>query len=88
MIAGARFKLVPLNVFVAVILTAGCGHVDPAAPTVTPAAAPPPNATGQVVSLASPSNGISNVVISSTGAIGTRTDASGFFTLSAATSTY
>jgi len=86
--AGARFKLSSLNVLLTVILAASCGHVEPAAPSDTPVATPPPNATGQVVSLASPSNGISNVVISSTGAIGTRTDASGFFSLSPATSTY
>lgn len=88
MFAGARFKRFPLHVFAAVILTASCGHVDPAAPSDRPAATPPSNATGQVVSLASPSNGISNVVISATGAMGTRTDASGFFTLSPATSIY
>jgi hypothetical protein len=88
MITGTPFKVFPLNLFVAVILMASCGHVDPAAPSDTPAATPPPNATGQVVSVASPSSGISNVVISSTGAIGTRTDASGFFTLSPAASTY
>jgi hypothetical protein len=74
--------------FVVVMMTASCGHVDPAAPSDTPAATPPPNATGQVVSLASPSNGISNVVISGGAAIGTRTDARGFFTLSPASSTY
>jgi hypothetical protein len=87
-IVGARLKLFPFILFVVLLTTATCGHVDPAAPSETPAVTPPPNATGQVVSLASPSNGISNVAISSGGAIGTRTDARGFFTLSAATSTY
>jgi hypothetical protein len=81
-------KRFPFILFVVLLATATCGHVDPAAPSETPARTPPPNATGQVVSLASPSNGIANVVISGAAPIGTRTDARGFFTLSAATSTY
>ena len=76
------------------IVAASCGRVDPTSPSTASAAAPSvasatdPNATGQVVGIGSPSNGISNVVISGAGVLSARTDARGFFTLNAHTSTY
>src|SRR5258706_845354 len=68
---------------------AACGHVNPTSPNDTSwVVAGPPDATGQVVAIGSIANGISNVVISGVGALGARTDARGFFTLTASTSTY
>ena len=75
-------------------IAASCGRVAPTSPSATsqpnPNASSPadPNATGQVVGIASLSNGISNVVISGGGVLNARTDARGFFTLNASTSTY
>jgi hypothetical protein len=85
-----RLKSAPLILFVvAASVMVSCGHVNPTSPNDTPSAsAVPPDATGQVVDIASVTNGISDVVISGVGAFRTRTDARGFFTLTANTSTY
>ena len=77
----------------AVMITASCGRMDPTSPSTASTTDPgvpatDPNATGQVVGIGSPSNGISNVVISGAGVLSARTDARGFFTLNAGTSTY
>jgi hypothetical protein len=76
-------------VIVAALLTASCGRVSPATPS-DPASPPiaPADATGQVVSIESVAGGISDVVISGMGGREARTDARGFFTLDANTSTY
>jgi hypothetical protein len=75
--------VVAANVIVA------CGHVNPTSPGDTPTVdVVNPDATGQVVGIGNVTNGISNVVISGVGALGARTDARGFFTLTASTSTY
>src|SRR5262249_850621 len=71
-----------------------CGRVAPTSPSLTSqsdenvSSTADPNATGQVVGIGSLSTGISNVVISGGGVLNARTDARGFFTLNARTSTY
>ena len=70
-----RLKSAPLILFVvAASVMVNCGHVNPTSPNDTPSAsAVPPDATGQVVGIASVTNGISDVVISGVGAFRTRT---------------
>jgi len=78
----------------AAIVAASCGRVAPTSPSATSqsgtnsSSTVDPNATGQVVGIGSLSNGIFNVVISGGGVLNARTDARGFFTLNARTSTY
>jgi len=70
-------------------LALSCGKVAPTSPSTTATtSATDPDATGQVVGIGPASNGISNVVISGVGVASAQTDARGFFTLNARTSTY
>jgi len=73
---------------VAIGATINCGSVAPTSPAETAPPVVPTNATGQVVGIAMPASGISDVVISGVGLLAARTDARGFFSIDTSTSTY
>ena len=73
---------------VAVGAAMNCGRRAPTSPGEPETLVVPTNATGQVVGIAMPASGISDVVISGVGLLGARTDAKGFFSINTNTSTY
>src|SRR5215510_7650748 len=81
-------KRASILILVAACIVVGCDTVDPTSPS-NPQAPPidESRATGQVVGIETPLSGIADVSITGAGPR-TRTDARGFFTISANSSTY